>query len=105
MDIGGSLILNRNPGPGRKFGEESYLIVGSSNSRRLMEALKRKGIFMCRLRSELEGDKEDSHGHGQLYQEVAEQWALHSYHLHVDGQQRVLLTRRGRQQVTPEEGG
>ena len=36
--------MNRNPGPGLDYGADSFLVVGSSNSRRLTDALDKKGV-------------------------------------------------------------
>ena len=42
MDLDSSPIFDRNPGPIQDAGDDCYLVVGSSNARRLSEALKRK---------------------------------------------------------------
>ena len=39
LDMGPSLILNRSPGPRRENGPPFFLVVGSSNARRMHEAL------------------------------------------------------------------
>ena len=44
MDLDSSPIFDRNPGPIQDAGDDCYLVVGSSNARRLSEALKRKMI-------------------------------------------------------------
>ena len=44
LDLDSSPSFDRNPGPEPKKGSDCYLVVGSSNARRLCDALNQKGI-------------------------------------------------------------
>ena len=45
MDLDENPVTDRHPGPLQEHNSDNFLIVGSSNARRLEEAMKRKGVL------------------------------------------------------------